>query len=568
MAQKKHLRELLREEQEPFLLKSFIQERRGLLRRWPPSPKRQQQAHKIKSALIIPASPTKSPLLLPVLHHPKRPSSLLDIAAAKSPTSNLNPTACFILEAALRINQENKQKERQCHFRRSIRGLGLFGSVFKRLVSSSSRKPRREINQGRRDHVTLSVKDILVWDSPHAAGNCRKRIQVANCYEKRPSSAKRRSPSHGHDHGMENNDGDAAAAAAAARQPDDDIHQHQESSFSSSNDGRATSSSSSSSSSSSEENVSRSVRSDESRTPELASPPHRKTEQGQLVGGTGPEKEYDEEQRQEKEQQLSPVSVLELDPTLEEEEEEDHLEGHVEFYERSLAIVERSKRQLMHHLLRFQRLASLDPIELDLLLAQEEEEEEEHHHHVHHQYFHADADVDADDGNDSDSTMLHTHNQPEDQEEEEEEEIHLLIKKKDIQLGYWPFKACSCSLMPCPCEKAREDMKKLTLDLIDEEKNVKKHTTEQRDMKEEALLLEKVCKRFEAWKEVESNNSTIDMMVGLDLRPESQEWEGRCKDQVREIAALIEIAIFELLLCEFSDEQLRTINDNQLQIVS
>ncbi|KAH7680604.1 hypothetical protein IHE45_05G003600 [Dioscorea alata] len=464
MAQKKkHLRELLREEQEPFLLKSFIQERRVLLRRRPPSPK------KSSTTALVPSTPAnaKSPLFLP--SNSKTPS-LFSLAAKKTPSSSdaINPTAYYILEAALRIQEKQSRK----HARTSIRGLGIgfFGSVLKRLVSF--RKPRREIQA--RD-VTLSIKDILVWDSPHA-GDCRKRIQVTHCLEKR------RSASHGDgNHGMEKNGVEDKTFC-----------------FSSSEDGRGGTSSCS----------------DENRSPEFespaASPTRRKPE---LVSGTGPEEEYDEEQRQEKEQQLSPVSVLDLDPTLEEEEgEEDHLERHVDSYERSLAIVQRAKQQLMHHLRRFQRLTSLDPIELDRLLAEEELD---------------DADYDL---NNSDShIMLHTHNQCSQLAEEEEEE-----------------EACSCS--PSCVEKSRMDMKKLTMDLIDEEK----YTTEKLGEEEEQVLLEKVRQRFEAWKEVESN--TIDMMVSLDLRHETQGWGGRCKEQMLEIAALLEAAIFELLIFEFSDE--------------
>lgn len=192
MAQKKkHLRELLREEQEPFLLKSFIQERRVLLRRRPPSPK------KSSTTALVPSTPTnaKTPLFLP--SNSKTPS-LFSLAAKKTPASSssstaINPTAYFILEAALRI----QEKQSMNHSRRSIRGLGIgfFGSVLKRLVSF--RKPRREIQA--RD-ATLSIKDIKVWDSPHA-GDCRKRIQVTHCLEKR------RSASHGDgNHGMEKNE--------------------------------------------------------------------------------------------------------------------------------------------------------------------------------------------------------------------------------------------------------------------------------------------------------------------------------------------------------------------------
>lgn len=65
------------------------------------------------------------------------------------------------------------------------------------------------------------------------------------------------------------------------------------------------------------------------------------------------------------------------------------------------------------------------------------------------------------------------------------------------------------------------------------------------------VVLGRVCKRFDSWKQVEFN--TIDMMVGLDLKRELNGWT-RFNDQVEETAAEIELEIFVLLVEELSDE--------------
>lgn len=177
MAQKQHfLHELLKEDQEPFLLNNYISDRCSQMKR--PSPKTSLQAKKRKpifnqssnfpvnlcrktclfsfpettttpdllrkSPLFEPRSPCKSPNAI-FLHIPSRTSALL-------------------LEAALRIQKQSSSTSKS-----KTRGFGLFGSLFKRLTqrnnnystSKSSVKwgSRRKLCNGTEEKMEESQKE-------------------------------------------------------------------------------------------------------------------------------------------------------------------------------------------------------------------------------------------------------------------------------------------------------------------------------------------------------------------------------------------------------------------------
>ena len=90
-----------------------------------------------------------------------------------------------------------------------------------------------------------------------------------------------------------------------------------------------------------------------------------------------------------------------------------------------------------------------------------------------------------------------------------------------------------------------EHMKRLVSELIFEEKRNRISI----DDREE--VVKTVCKRFESWKEVQSN--TIDMMIEQDFRRELEGWKNN-KEQVGETAVEIEFAIFGLLVEELAAE--------------
>ncbi|XP_049342729.1 uncharacterized protein LOC125807021 [Solanum verrucosum] len=90
----------------------------------------------------------------------------------------------------------------------------------------------------------------------------------------------------------------------------------------------------------------------------------------------------DQLEEEEDKEQCSPVSVL--DPPFEEEdghadgdEDEDEDEDEDSDLDCNYALVQRAQQQLLSKLRRFEKLAELDPIELEKILLEEEEEEED-----------------------------------------------------------------------------------------------------------------------------------------------------------------------------------------------
>ncbi|MCD9643407.1 hypothetical protein HAX54_030856 [Datura stramonium] len=113
-------------------------------------------------------------------------------------------------------------------------------------------------------------------------------------------------------------------------------------------------------------------------TSPAASPVHHKKEDKENYETIGSASNDQLEEEDEKEQS-SPVSVL--DPPFEEDQEDDGREDRDEDEDSDLdcsyALVQRAQQQLLYKLRRFEKLAELDPIELEKLLLEEEEEEEE-----------------------------------------------------------------------------------------------------------------------------------------------------------------------------------------------
>lgn len=139
-----------------------------------------------------------------------------------------------------------------------------------------------------------------------------------------------------------------------------------------------------------------------------------------------------------------------------------------------------AKQQLLQRLSRFEKLAKLDPIELEKKLLEQEQ----------------------DDQHESSSSQ----------------------SEMDI-----------------------DGMKKLVSDLISEEE------TMQRDgCIDKQAAAERVRKRLDSWKDVESN--TIDMMVEQDFkRAQIEGWKGN-EEEVREAGIEVECTIFGLLMQELIEE--------------
>lgn len=160
-----------------------------------------------------------------------------------------------------------------------------------------------------------------------------------------------------------------------------------------------------------------------------------------------------------------------------------------------------AKQQLLYKLRRFEKLAELDPVELERRMHDEEDEEED------------------------ESFMKETLRKENDYRE-------VILK------GLWQSRVYDRQQIP-------DEFKKLVSDLIMEEERGLDEL-EDRDM-----VITRICKRLELWKEVESN--TIDMMIEDDFSREDGEWKENV-EQIRNMAGELECAIFGFLLEEFSEE--------------
>ncbi|GAB2300689.1 hypothetical protein Dimus_034727 [Dionaea muscipula] len=229
----------------------------------------------------------------------------------------------------------------------------------------------------------------------------------------------------------------------------------------------------------------------------------------------------DKDEEEDKDQN-SPVSVL--DPPFEDdddgpgEEEDEHEEDEEEeiyngYYdlECSYAFVQRAKNKLLNKLCRFEKLAELDPLELEKRILEEE----------------GDDDDDNNNNDDDESLAL---------EEEEEEEKETMIKAASLLTDVFSQKPC---------------MKRLISDLINEEEDDERSLMKQSNDGQEAAI-KRVCKRLETWQTVKPN--TIDMMINMDLRRESDHWTKPAQHIITRVAMEVEADIFLLLLQEMVED--------------
>ncbi|KAI6697891.1 hypothetical protein NL676_018010 [Syzygium grande] len=359
MMAEKHLHELLREDQEPFHIQNYISGRRKncLLR----SPKKRRPISQnsnfghsfCRNPCFFASSPdpTKSPLFDPRTRAPTDKNAIFLHVPAK--------TAALLLEAALRIHNHS-ENERESKNKNSGEsnpsstkpaGVGIFGSLLRRL--SKQRKLRGRAGDEAGDHgSTLSVRDIL-----------------------RPRRSFRTS---------REDDGEFVGSFLAAK----------EVAFVAKSRLDAEPSHNSSSSESESESprpfMLRKSPPSGRRTPEFRSPaaspkPHDPKDEDNreamsLKKFEAREAEGEEDEEEEKEQ-CSPVSVL--DRPFEDDDDErttedyDGDKGYAFDYESSYALVQRTKQQLLQKLYRFERLAELDPVELEKQVLEQISDEED-----------------------------------------------------------------------------------------------------------------------------------------------------------------------------------------------
>ena len=92
-------------------------------------------------------------------------------------------------------------------------------------------------------------------------------------------------------------------------------------------------------------------------------------------------------------------------------------------------------------------------------------------------------------------------------------------------------------------QQTPEDLKRLVYDLIKEEEREVNNSSD--------MVIRRVLRRLELWKEVESN--TIDMMIEEDFSREQCRWKKNA-EHTSELAVELELAIFCFLVEELSEE--------------
>ncbi|KAF7818754.1 hypothetical protein G2W53_024209 [Senna tora] len=472
----KHLHELLKEDQEPFLLHKYISDRRRQLKTPSSTTTLQLNKPKPKPKPIYPNFPPhlcknvcffSFPNSTPDLFN----SPLFEFASPPNPKTPSKPiflhipapTASLLLQAALRIHKHSSSSSSKP----KSNAFGLFGSFFKRLTQ---RNRKREI-QG------------------DATRNDQQHQILSEKYNGRPSSAVWSETN-------EDKSLDTETSTSSFCLSDESYNIDFLSKFKHLTD---------CASCSDHDNfcqspfrfVLQTSPSSGRRTPGLASPdssparhrteyPEPTNLAGMLVlidKNTLSKMDKTEsvekfEAGEEEKDQFSPVSVL--DPPFGDDEdghENDDEDGGFDL-ECSYAFVQRTKQKLLHKLRSFEKLAELDPIELE-------------------------------------KRML---DQGDDETSDNENELRGLVSQK---------------------------LKRLVSDLIVEEER------EVKCLEDREMVIRRVRERLELWKEVECN--TIDMMIEQDFCREEGKWK-KNEEHIKEVAGEVEVAIFGLLMEEFSEE--------------
>ncbi|KAK3043580.1 hypothetical protein RJ639_002159 [Escallonia herrerae] len=497
----KHLHELLKEDQEPFQLKSYIDDRRLQLKNKPTTRPTTLQVKKRKSIVEASASASNRSVCKQAcfsfsFHDSPdvRRSPLINFSPVKSPSKSPNTvfldiparTASLLLEAAMRIQ---KQHSSTCNSNpKSTKnvGFGLLGSFLRKLRDKNRTKRREIVGSEKGDENLVGVEDKIV----HEVG--------FSCNNSRLSSA-------GWSESNEEKSLDMDTSSSCSRS--EDLEERENGGFDSCEKHFC-------SSPLSPFRFSLQRSPSGGSTPEFLSPaasPSRRIKQ---------EEHRDEAEsfvktqlEEEEKEHCSPVSVL--DPPFEDdvdereggEEVEDEEEEDVYDLECSYAHVQRTKQQLLQKLRRFERLAELDPIELEKRMLEEQSNEDDDDHLV----------EDEECVYNDESLVLYS-------EEIVDTFVREVLSKSSFQ----------------HLRKIPGDMKRLVSDLIAEERKC--------GVDDNQVVAEQVSRRLDSWKGVESN--TIDMMVELDFRREIGGWKRYDQEQMGETAMEIELAIFGLLLEE------------------
>lgn len=154
----KYLHELLKEDQEPFLLNKYISHKRSQmkittlqLKKKPFNSKSNFNMNLCKNTSCFFSFPETPDF---------RKSPLFELTSpVKSPCKIPSRTATLLLEAALRI-QKHSSSSSSSKNKTKNKGFGLFGSLFKKLTQRNQNR-KHEI-----ENEYVSVRELLKLDSP------------------------------------------------------------------------------------------------------------------------------------------------------------------------------------------------------------------------------------------------------------------------------------------------------------------------------------------------------------------------------------------------------------------
>ncbi|XP_021764790.1 myb-like protein X [Chenopodium quinoa] len=490
MAQK-HLKELLKEDQEPFYLKDYIANKQCLLKN------KQQQIQKLQ--LKKPKKPTsilhKNTCFFSLQDSPdlRKSPKLFDfppspIPNAKSPNKVFlhipTKTATLLLEAAMRIQKQKSKPQKTQQIKNS--GFGLFNTMLKKL---SLRNRTQKLKSDPKTEVSEADENVIT-----SIVSCSVSSSSSSSCNGRSSSLDLESSISGRSFDEVEEDKDEDFEFTNVLKENNNINK-----ISSNNNGDYYYSP-----------ICLSPLSPfrfslhKSPSPERCSPaksPVRYKFQGNVNYKHENLTKFQQKEDEEDKEQNSPVSVL--DPPF-----EDDYDGHEDDsyeIECSYAFVRRAQQELFHKLHRFEKLAELDPIELEKRMIEEEEEYQLEHTNEFEEYNHETFTFD------------------------EETQAHDFLQDIIRKTGFQDAK--------------KPGIKRLISDLIIEENSEEEASDEQ--------VIKRICNRLESWKEVESN--TIDMMVEIDLKREISDWK-KSRKEFDEAAVDIEVAIFAVLVDELVED--------------
>ncbi|KAF5184675.1 histone-lysine N-methyltransferase SETD1B-like protein [Thalictrum thalictroides] len=495
----KHLKQLLNEDQEPFVLKNYINDKRSELNK----PAFRTTKKRINACFLSfhdsSEGITKSPRFdFSSQSRNSNPNTVFVHIPAK--------TAALLLEAALRIQNQSekkkKKKSKSLHF-------GLFDSILERL----RRRKKKDIKKD--SEIKVSVKDILRWESNDIGNFVTEEIEE-NSEKKTTLELEKKRVS---DVGLSCSSNSRVSSA-----------------WTESNEEKSLDLETSTTSSEETEFISQEEQSkigefnlckDENpfpfqfilqngsspsrRSPELLSPatsPNRR--KNQVVKNNEGHFTSDEKKRREQKEQFSPVSVLDVqigdDVEGQDEDEPEEDDGELE---RSFAFVQKAKQKLLLRLRRFEQLAELDPMELEKRIAEDEEDED---------------------------------NDDDDSEEDDKSEGSTSQDNDNSYLRIREIRSSS------NCSKTRGvplDMKRLLIDLMNDERTVNGYS-------DRVTGESKLCRRWASMKDVERN--TVKTMIEMEFRGERTKLQTSNSEHVEETVVAIELAIFGFLIEELSVE--------------